>query len=197
MTVSSVIYRYLWPDHATDKLRAVFARALRNIGRLLQRSPSDAKARPPRKLYEAVITDLAETQMLLDFARFEDQDKRTANALASARPGAMVRHAQALCLIAGQLLGRSQGDEWQALGPGERMQDEAIRDAAADTLERVTNFVEHGGRAPAPGAVGVHNLPPESNDRVWLRRRLLEECELLMENCHATDRSRTMAQRSS
>ena len=185
LTVSSVIYRYLWPEQATDKLRVVFARALRNTGRLVKLSPSDANAKPPRELYESVITDLAETQQLLASARFEDQDDHAAAALASAQPQAMVRHAQALCLVAGQLLLRPQEDEWQALGAGERAEDERARDAAAETLARTARFVGHGERVPEPRAEDDHGQPPEEGDRARLRRRLMEQCRLLTQNCRA------------
>lgn len=97
----------------------------------------------------------------------------------------------------GSLLGRSQKGDGQTLAEGERAEDERAGKAAADSLERVTNFVEHGGRAPVPGAGDDREPPPGADDRASLRRRLLEECDLLTRNCRAAARTQTMDRESS
>ena len=191
LTVSTLVYQYIWPDRATDKLRTTFAKALRSISRLLALSPRDAKSRPSRELYDSVINDLGTTQQLLDFALFEPQDEHTAALLSSGRPRAVVRHAQAVCLIAGELLGQTQTGDWQALGEKERTEGGAVRNEVALQLRQTADFVQNDKRGRLSNAIDRADVTATAHehtaeeDRSRLLGRLQEECALMVANCRS------------
>jgi multidrug resistance protein MdtO len=171
--VSTAVFRYLWPEHALERLRAVLAKVLRHIASLLLIPALTAKVEEERKLIADLRGDIGKeldsTLKLLELAAFEHSEGFDREELET-----IGQRAQVSYLIAAALAGEGEREAWQRLDVNEKDTDASVRLRMADRLRRRADFVE----ADQPSAVTSQEgemEPFSDGDRSRLLRCLTRE----------------------
>jgi hypothetical protein len=73
-----VIFQYVWPERAIDRLRTVLRRALRQLAQVLTIHDDRTQA-----LIDQISTDLAQARRQAELARVEREESSTADQLAT------------------------------------------------------------------------------------------------------------------
>ena len=187
--VSSIVFRYIWPERARDRLRAVIGRVLRALADLVRfpvpgASPGGTTAEVSH-LHGGIASDLDDAVRLTELASLEEPTFDPTEYLSSRQLGGMVRHAQAVFLIGNLLTSAPELDEWAHLPVATQNAEAALRDGAAIQLSRVADLV-NATPSPLPN-VEKNDMaaidPPEraraANHRLYLLRRLTEQIQRL------------------
>jgi multidrug resistance protein MdtO len=185
ITVSSLVYRHIWPEHAIDGLRATLARVLRNLGQLLLRPKTGTTIEVEKKAAEpletAITRDLDNLLRLSELVAIEnivisDQAGPSLSALER-----MTADTQALCLMTDILLEQAKLEEWQRLSSPVQEAEMVLRASAARQLQHVAAYVETGH---CPKSAELESAftewsrivpPPAENDRPRLVRRVIDQ----------------------
>jgi multidrug resistance protein MdtO len=183
--VSSIVFRYVWPEHAIDGLRATLTRVLNNLGKLLLRPRTGTTIEAEKKVSEpletAITRDLDNMLRLSELVAIEnmvisDQQGPSLSALER-----MTADTQALCLMTDILLEHTKLEEWQRLSPPVQEAEIALRSSAARQLQHMAAYVETGH---CPKSVELESAfaewnriaPPQAeNDRPRLVRRVIDQ----------------------
>ena len=183
--LSSIVYLYIWPEHAIDGLRATLGRVLRNLAQLLQRPKTGTTIEAEKKAVEpmetAITKDLDNMLRLSELVAIEniviaDQGGPSLTALER-----MTADTQALCLMTNILLEQAKLEEWQQLSPAVQAAEIDLRASAARQLQQVAVYVESGfcpksAELELAFAEWDRKVPsPAENDRPRLVRRVIEQ----------------------
>ncbi len=146
ITVSSIVFHYLWPEHAIDRLRATLARVLRNLSQLLLIPKIDASPGEETKsvdqLRGEITTDLDNTLRLSELIVFENAKTDKPDGLSPSALERLAAHTQALCLMTTALLRKTKLEEWQRLEDPVQQAETALRTKAAERLQNFAAFIE-------------------------------------------------------
>ncbi len=185
ITVSSLVYRYIWPEHAIDGLRATLARVLRNLGQLLLRPKTGTTIAAEKKIAEpletAITRDLDNLLRLSELVAIEnivipDQEGPSLTVLER-----MTADTQALCLMTDILLEQAKLEEWERLSPAVQEAEIVLRASAARQLQLVATYVEIGHCPKSAELESAFTAwsqivpPPAENDRPRLVRRVIDQ----------------------
>ncbi|HEX3717615.1 MAG TPA: FUSC family protein [Verrucomicrobiae bacterium] len=181
--VSAIMFRYVWPEHSADQLRATLARVLRTLSQLvcLPQAGSDMETQKTKSLHETLSRDMDSVMVLSEQATIEnimfDNPKNFATCLAER----ITSHVQSLGLMATALLRRTKIEEWQILDQSAKASEFELRMAVADYLRRMAASVETGQPSPSDSfepAFSKWKLMVAGiveNDRPRLVRRLADQ----------------------
>ena len=189
--VSSVVFRFIWPERARDKLRTVVVRVLRALAEFVRVPASDASrsamTAEVNRLRGGIANDLDAAVHLEELASFEED----VSASSDHRPtllGGLVRHAQAVFLINNILINTSEWDGWTRLPSAVQNAEIVLRDDAANRLSRVAGHLLNAAASRSPDSESNQVATVDSlkqaepaNNRAYLLRRLAEQaqqCEL-------------------
>ena len=189
LVVSSVIFRYLWPERSGERLRTVLSRLLRSLGQLVLLPTSSTlravAASEAESLRGAITRDLDESLRLKELALLENEVPNRASHLPAEKLNEIVGHAQALYLIGRTLTTHAGLDAWAKLAPAERDLEAALRGNMAQQLLRAGDSIAAGdpslqsdsetGQARPPAIFG----PESETGRASLVRRLEEQTRQL------------------
>jgi multidrug resistance protein MdtO len=189
LVVSTVVFHYLWPEHAVDRLRAALARALRNLARLLVIPGIGATIETERQaaaqLRSEIAKDLDSTLHLSELAVAEDGEVPAPDGRSPAALEGLAHHTQAVSLVATALSTKTELEEWQRLEQPAQEADAALRSRAAEQLQRTADSVANSQR-PQPDdfeSTLTTRIPPTfkagENDRTRLLRHLVEQMQRL------------------
>ena len=183
--VTSIVQRYIWPEHAIDGLRATLGRVLRNLSQLLLQPKMDttlaAEKAVVKPVSAAITRDLDNMLRLSELVAFEHivipiQTGPSLSALER-----MTAETQALCLMTNILLEQTKLEEWQRLSLQVQEAEITLRTSAARQLQHVATYVETGHcpkSAELESAFAEWNriAPPQAeNDRPRLVRRVIDQ----------------------
>jgi multidrug resistance protein MdtO len=184
ITVSSIVFHYIWREHAVDRLRATLARVLRNLSQLLLVPKIGASIEAERetadKVRGEITKDLDDTLRLSELIVFENAKTDKPDNLSSSVLEQLASHTQAACLMATTLLRKTKLEEWQQLEKPAQQAETVLRLSAAEQLQHVAAFVETGQPSKSNGlestfAAWNHTVAQVTeNDRPRLVRRLVE-----------------------
>jgi|GEM_PF-550021 len=190
ITVSSIVFRYIWQEHAIDGLRTALARVLRNLSQLLFIPQTGATSETEKQivfeLRDAITKDLDNTLRLSEVVVLEKVVVRNSNELSPPLLEHITAHTQALCLISANLLGKTKLEEWQRLDQPTQQTESVLRTNLAEQLQHVADFVETGQPSkisnlePALTAWNQAAAQIKENDRPRLVRRLVEQIRHLI-----------------
>jgi multidrug resistance protein MdtO len=185
--VSAVIFRYVWPEHATDQLRATLARLLRTLSQLVCLPHTgvamETDADKTKSLHAALSRDLDSVLVLSEQAAVENVMFDNPKTFSSTLMEHITSHVQALGLITTGLLRRTKLEEWQHLNQPVQASEAELRDAVADQLQRVAASVESCqplSSCDLDSAFAKWNLTAAGitgNDRPRLVRRLVNQVQ--------------------
>jgi multidrug resistance protein MdtO len=187
--VSAVMFRYIWPEHAADQLRAKLAHVLRTISQLVsQPQPGvalETNAPKTKSLHETLAHDLDSVLVLAEQASIEDIMFDNPKNFSSCLTDRITSHVQNLGLIATALLRRTKIEEWQILSGPAQMSESELRVVVAAHLQRMAASVETGQPYPSCAVESAlaewNQTAPRSaeNDRPRLIRRLVDQVQTL------------------
>ena len=190
ITVSSIVFHFIWREHAVDRLRATLARVLRNLSRLLLIPKIGAHIEAERKTADKVrgeITkDLDDTLRLSELIVFENTKTDRPENLSPSVLERLASHIQALCLMTTALLRKTKLEEWQRLDEPVQQAETILRTGAAEELQHVAAFVETGQPPKSTGLESAFTTwnytvaQVTENDRPRLVRRLIEQIRQLI-----------------
>jgi multidrug resistance protein MdtO len=188
--VSAVIFRYVWPEHATDQLRATLARLLRTLSQLVCLPHADSSmettADKTKSLHAAVSRDLDSVLILSEQAAVENVMFDNPKNFSSTLMEQISSHVQSLGLITTALLRRTKLEEWQLLGHAAQASEAELRDVVADYLQHMAASVESCqplSSCDLESAYAKWNLAAASivgNDRPRVVRRLVNQVQNLV-----------------
>ena len=189
ITVSSIVFHYIWREHAVDRLRATLARALRNLSQLLLIPKIgvsiEAETRIADKVRGDIAKDLDDTLRLSELIVFENTRTDRPENLSPSVLESLASHAQALCLMTTALLRKTKLEEWQRLEEPVQQAESVLRTGAAEELQHFATIVETGQPSKSNGLESAftqwnHTVAPVTeNDRPRLVRRLIEQIRQL------------------
>jgi uncharacterized membrane protein YccC len=187
--VSAVMFRYVWPEHATDQLRTALARVLRTLSQLVSQPQAsmatEANAPKTKSLHESLSRDLDSVMVLSEQATIEDIMFDNPRNFPACLAEHIASHVQALGLIATALLRRTKIEEWQLLSQPAQASESDLRAAVASHLQRMATSVETGRPYPTCAletAFSKWTLASAgivANDRPRLVRRLVGQVQSL------------------
>lgn len=190
IVVSSVVFRYVWPERAVDRLRSSLGSTLCKLARLLLipeiGASVEAESKAAGELRREVTEALNESLRLLELAAFEDSETHRPDGLSPLALESVVGRTRGTSLIATMLSGETELAEWHRLEKTAQEAEAALRRSAAEELRRVAGLVENGARldssafkfaiATWENAVGQTAV----NDRTRFVRRLIEQIRHLI-----------------
>jgi len=188
--VSALVFRYVWPEHAVDDLRATLSRVLRNVSKLVlipkPAVPVEADGKQASSLHGSLATDLDNILLFSEQATVESIMFRNSEEFSPAVLENLTAHIQALTLISTALLRRTKLEEWQRLDPAVQAAEFAVRRAVAAYLDALAGTIETQRHPMTPelGAVlaewnrATWNVT--GNDRPRLVNRLVNQTQRLV-----------------
>jgi len=187
--VSAVMFRYIWPEHATDQLRATLAQLLRTVSQLVclpqTGSAMQSSADKTKSLHAALSRDLDSVLVLSEQAAVENVMFDNPKTFSANLMEHISSHAQVLGLITTGLLRRTKLEEWQLLDQTAQTSEAELREVVADYLQRMAVSVESCqplSSCDLDSAYARWNLTAAGiagNDRPRLVRRLVDQVQNL------------------
>jgi multidrug resistance protein MdtO len=189
IVAASLVYRYVWPEHAVDGLRIALARVLRSLSKgLLMPSPGGdiaGERKAAVALHRNITKDLDNTLrlselMAIEAAPIPGRARVTTTALEH-----LTAHTQSLSLMTTALFAHTKLEEWEQLPPPVQKAELGLREHASTQLERVASFVERGQPVPpcdlAASFDAWHTVADTvtRNDRPRLVRRIIGQIKEL------------------
>jgi uncharacterized membrane protein YccC len=185
IVVTSIVQRYIWPEHAIDGLRATLGRVLRNLSQLLLQPKMNTTVAAEKAVVKpvsaAITRDLDNMLRLSELVAFEHIIIPTQAGPSLSALERMTADTQALCLITAILQEQTKLEEWQRLSPPVQEAEIALRASAARQLQYVATYVETG-HCPKSGELELafaewnRIAPPQAeNDRPRLVRRVIDQ----------------------
>src|SRR6266446_7409966 len=141
LIVTGLVFRYIWPEHTIDRLRAALRQALQQLARLLEIPRSDVSIEKGKAEADTLI---AETSKSFEQARryadltvseFEESPAGGRRAVESTE-GTLSR-AERVFVTATSLFSDHALDEWQQVPQTARIAESELRNAVAKRIERV------------------------------------------------------------
>lgn len=183
--VSSIVFRYLWPETAIGQLRTTLARTLHNLARLVLipqiGTPIETASKTAADLRGKVTKDLDNALRLSELTLFEFDKTEGPLELSPPSLQATAEQAQGIWLISSALMSETGLTEWQLLEQPAQEAEVALRASMAKKLERNANFLESGQPAEAvylePALTNWNRtaLQVEGNERIRYLRGLTEQ----------------------
>lgn len=185
IVVSSVVFRFLWPERASDRLRATLARAFRALARLALVPAVGAslpeETRRAETLRRAIGKDLDEARHLAELSAFEGEPSMDGDRLSTTAVRNLIDRAQVVSLTTSVLTGDAELEEWTRLDTLAQSAEAALRTGVAGRFDAAADLAERPPGAE-PGDLDVTLRAWEraaahaaGNDRVRLVERLVHE----------------------
>ena len=148
IAVTSIVFRYVWPERASDKLRGTLARVLRKLSQLLlipQITESvQVQQESVDKVYGEIANDLDNTLRLSELTVFEDDQMYEPETVSTFGLERLVFDTQGLYLMTTALLRKTKLEEWARLEKTTQQAEISLRISAAERLQNVAAFLERG-----------------------------------------------------
>ena len=188
--VSALVFRFIWPEHASDDLRRTLGRVLRDVSKLARIPKPGVAVETDGKnvvaLHNALSTDLDSVLLFSEQTAVENVIFRDTRSFSPELLEQLTAHIQALSLIATALLRRTKLEEWQRLAPEVQAAESAVRGVLAEHLENLALFIETGKEFKPRNwgsALEVWNRATgnvDGNDRPRLVNRLISQTQRLI-----------------
>jgi multidrug resistance protein MdtO len=196
--VMSIVFRFVWPETATLKMRAALVRMLRGLAQLVRvPAGSSVEAAATARLRSDVSSGLNGLLRLSELAALEGDDSAGARGSSPQRARRLAEGSQQIYVTAAVLAGEAGLEDWSRLDADERAADLAARSAVAEGIGELADVAEDRSPvadAAVPARTGV--LPPDTGARAALVRRLVELSEALFRHAGASPPPRVAAVRA-
>jgi multidrug resistance protein MdtO len=187
--VSVIVYRYIWPEHAIDGLRASLARVLRSLADALRLPTLDGDLADEKKtavaIHRHVTLDVDNTLRLSELAVIENVPGPGQKHITTSMLEHLTSHTQALSLMMTALFAKTKLAEWQRLDRPVQAAELALRLRASQQLHRLAGLVETGQPLPPCDVADTYAAWNQAahqatgNDRPRLVRRIIAQIKQL------------------
>jgi uncharacterized membrane protein YccC len=186
--VTAVVFQYIWPERAIDRLRDILRQALQQLARLLViPSPETAvkEAKPKAEALVAEISrELEQAQRHAELTSFEIDEPQGGDRVSLGNLQTTLSRAEHVLTLATSLTSGSAWDEWQQLPPDAQNAESELRNVVAKRVERAANSdTAEDADASLSSAVArwtdtTERLSPE-NSRTALVSQIVAEVQQL------------------
>lgn len=181
IVVSSVVFRYVWPESAIAKMRVVLARMLHGLAQLVRipaiSPPPEAERAAAEKLRGELAGNLDGILGLSELAALEATGSPAGDGISPERARKITERAQAVYLTAAILAGEAGREEWSRLDAASQSADLASRSALSERLRQEADAIETGRRPEGDARDARRQIPTphsEKGERLPLVRMLVE-----------------------
>src|SRR6266487_6191080 len=141
LIVTGLIFRYIWPEHTIDRLRAALRQALQQLARLLELPGSDVSIEKGKAEADTLLAETSKSfeqaRRYADLTVFEFEKSPAGGRMAVENTEGTLSRAERLFVTATSLFSDHALDEWQQLPQTARIAESELRNAAAKRIERV------------------------------------------------------------
>src|SRR5438034_1223001 len=138
---TGLVFRYIWPEHTIDRLRAALRQALQQLARLLELPGSDVSIEKGKAEADTLLAETSKSfeqaRRYADLTVFEFEKSPAGGRMAVENTEGTLSRAERLFVTATSLFSDHALDEWQQLPQTARIADSELRNAAAKRIERV------------------------------------------------------------
>ena len=148
--VSTLVFKYLWPERATDQLRERLASTIRNLSRLITSPrPQESFAMTNQEaasLRGEINKNIDDTLRLSELAAFEAEEDGPPGLITVYSMKSLISTTQSLFLTASLLSSESCMSEWERSHGPVRQAESELRNAVAAELDRTAAALMDGKR---------------------------------------------------
>src|SRR6266404_311498 len=141
LIVTGIVFRYIWPEHTIDRLRAVLRQALRQLAQLLEipraQASIEAAKTESQPLIEKTAKGFEQARRYADLTAFEFEESPGGGRMAVENTESTLSRAERPFVTATSLFSDHALDEWQQLPPAARIAESELRNAVAKRVEHV------------------------------------------------------------
>src|SRR5947209_9220278 len=141
LIVTGLVFRYIWPEHTIDRLRAALRQALQQLARLLELPGSDVSIEKGKAEADTLLAETSKSfeqaRRYADLTVFEFEKSPDGGRMAVENTEGTLSRAERLFVTATSLFSDHALDEWQQLPQTARIAESELRNAAAKRIERV------------------------------------------------------------
>ena len=151
IAVTTLVFRYVWPERAVDRLCEALARALRSIARLIdtpqaQTSLESAKAEAT-SLRARITAGIDEALRLAEVAPLEEDEPGPRGWSSTEEVETLISRTADVFLTASLLANEAALSDWQRLPDQARRAESELRSKAAMRLDQTADFLLGSGSA--------------------------------------------------
>jgi multidrug resistance protein MdtO len=189
ITVTSIVYRQIWPEHAIDALRAALARVLRNFANLILIPQSSEGIEDEYKAADALQSaNKSDLDLLSRLSELAIIEKAIIDRRKGVSPEVLERitgQTQALSLLMTALSRKTKLEEWRRLDQSVQQIEIVLRASASEQLQQISALLEGGPAitlSSPDAAFATWNRAVSQvtdNDRPRLVRRVTEQIHQL------------------
>jgi hypothetical protein len=191
LIVTGVVFAYIWPEHAIDRLRDTLRQALQQLARLLEiprpeTSIEEAKSKA-HDLIAGISKSFDQARRHAELTRFEFEESPDRERTSLGNLERTLSRAEDVFDVASSLASDQAWTEWQQLPPEAKIAESDLRNVAAMRIERAAtvNVTEDVGAdlstAFAAWNQTVQQSRPENN-RSALVSRIAAEVQSVNQN---------------
>jgi uncharacterized membrane protein YccC len=143
LIVTGLVFQYIWPERAIDRLRNALRQALRQLARLLEIPRPESSMETVKAEAHGLIAETSKSfeqaRRYVDLTAFEFEESPGSGRMAVENTESTLSRAERLFVTATSLFSDHALDEWQQLPPAGRIAESELRDAVARQVERAAN----------------------------------------------------------
>ena len=186
--VTAVVFQYIWPERAIDRLRDTLRQALHQLARLLMIPTPDTPPPEARSKADGLVAEisreLAQAGRHAEQTSFELDEPQCGDRASLAKLETTLSHANHVLSLARSLNSDSAWTEWQQLPPDAKTAESELRNVVAKRIDLVAHIGapnEAGTELSAALAHWNEAVRPmhRENSRVELVSQLVAEVQKL------------------
>jgi len=143
LMVMTLVFQYIWPERAIDRLRSLLRQALPQLARLLVIPSPGTSVKEAKSKAEAFIADISRelerARGEAEVASFEIDEARLRASVSSGHLETILSRAEHVLALATSLASDSAWQEWQQMPPDEQEAESELRNVIARRFERAAN----------------------------------------------------------
>src|SRR5881398_966884 len=140
LIVTGLVFRYIWPEHTIDRLRAALRQALQQLARLLEIPRSDVSIEKGKAEADTLIAEISreleQAKRQAELTGFEIGEPQADDRVSLGNLEATLSRAEHMLNLATSLTTDSAWTEWQQLPPDAQHAESELRNAIAKRVER-------------------------------------------------------------
>jgi uncharacterized membrane protein YccC len=140
LIVTGLVFRYIWPEHTIDRLRAALRAALQQLARLVEIPEPQTSIEAAKTASQALIEETAkgfeQARRYAELTRFEFEESPDREQTSLGNLESTLSRAEEVFGVATSLGSERAWDDWQKLQPAAKNAESVLREVAAKRIER-------------------------------------------------------------
>jgi uncharacterized membrane protein YccC len=143
LMVTALVFHYIWPERAIDRLRSILSEVLQQFAKLLVIPSPETPVKQAKPKAEALFTEisreLVQAKHEAELSNFEIEGTPPRGSVSLRHLESILARAERLLAFATSLTSDSAWQEWQHMPPDVQAAESALRNAVARRLELAAN----------------------------------------------------------